>query len=106
MDLEVREAILAEELERSLHPSHGWDLSAELDEAHTRMEGIDGQRAAEADRLSWQAMEISGFLVDLGMMPIQLIPHHLKRAQEVLPAVDLTLRCLQEALASSAGPWD
>jgi hypothetical protein len=27
----VREVILAEELERGLHPTDGWDLSAELD---------------------------------------------------------------------------
>jgi hypothetical protein len=35
MDLEVHEALLAEELERGLHPPNGRDLPAELNEART-----------------------------------------------------------------------
>jgi hypothetical protein len=34
-DLEVREAILVEELERGLHPSARWDLLVELEKART-----------------------------------------------------------------------
>jgi hypothetical protein len=45
-------------------------------------------------------------LIDLGLLPIEDVPHLLKTAREVLPAFDLVLKCLQEALASSAGPWD
>jgi hypothetical protein len=39
----VQEAILAEELEHSLHPPNGKDLSVELDKAHTCMDMIDGE---------------------------------------------------------------
>jgi hypothetical protein len=39
MDLEVREAILAEELERNLHSSDGRDLSPELDKARALADG-------------------------------------------------------------------
>jgi hypothetical protein len=73
IDQEVWEAILVVELERGLHPSNGWDLSAELDKACACVERIDGERAAEAERLSQLVMH-SGVLVDLGMMPIQDIP--------------------------------
>jgi hypothetical protein len=41
MDLEVQEAILAEELERVLHPPDGRDLSVELDKAHARAVGCE-----------------------------------------------------------------
>jgi hypothetical protein len=51
MDLEVWEAILLEELERSLHPSEGRDLSAKLDEARTCVNGINSECATEAKRL-------------------------------------------------------
>jgi hypothetical protein len=47
----VREAILAEELERSLHPTDGWDLSVELDKACTCVDRIDDERATEAEQL-------------------------------------------------------
>jgi hypothetical protein len=48
-DLEVRETILAEEMERGLHPSDRRDLSVELNTACTRVVGIDGERVAEAE---------------------------------------------------------
>jgi hypothetical protein len=41
INLEVQEAILSEELERSLRPSDGRDLLVELDEACAHMNGID-----------------------------------------------------------------
>jgi hypothetical protein len=47
----VREVILAEELERGLHPTDGWDLSAELDKAYTRVDRIDDERATKAEQL-------------------------------------------------------
>jgi hypothetical protein len=106
MDLEVREAILVEELEHDLHPTDGWELSVELDKARTCVDRIDGERATEAEQLSQWVMRISSVLVDLGLRPIQDIPQLSKSAQEVLPAVDLTFKRLQEALASGAGPWD
>jgi hypothetical protein len=52
MDLEVWEAILSMELECDLHPSDGRDLSVALDKAHARVNGIDGECATEAERLS------------------------------------------------------
>jgi hypothetical protein len=52
MDLEVQEAILAEELERVLHPPDGRDLSVELDKAHARANRIDNECTTEAKRLS------------------------------------------------------
>jgi hypothetical protein len=42
MDLVVREAILAEKLERGLHPLNRRDLSVELDKAQARVDRIDG----------------------------------------------------------------
>jgi hypothetical protein len=48
----VREPILVEELERSLHPPDRQDLSTELDKAHARVDRIDGERATEAVQLS------------------------------------------------------
>jgi hypothetical protein len=66
----VREVTLAEELERGLHPPNVWDLSMELDKARSCVDRIDGEHAAEAERLSQQVMRISGVLVDLGMLPV------------------------------------
>jgi hypothetical protein len=69
MNLVVREAILAEELECGLHPTNGWDLSAEMDRARTRSE-----RTAKAEVLSQQVLRIFGVLVGLGILPVQRIP--------------------------------
>jgi hypothetical protein len=105
-DLEVHEAILAEELECDLHSSDGRDLSAELDKARALADGITDERATEAMQLSQRVMGISSALVDLGMLPIQDIAQLLKLAQEVLSVADLVLKHLQEALASCVGPQD
>jgi hypothetical protein len=43
MDLEVQEAILAEEQECGLHPFDGWDLSMELEEIHAHVDEIKGK---------------------------------------------------------------
>jgi hypothetical protein len=69
-DLEVREAILAEELEHGLHPTEGWDLSMEQDKARVSVDKIDGERAAEAEQLSQQVERIYNVLVDLCMLPV------------------------------------
>jgi hypothetical protein len=74
MDLEVPEAILLEELERDLHPTDGWDLSAELDKARVLVDRVNGERAAKAEQLSQWVLRISIVLLDLGMLPIQDIP--------------------------------
>jgi hypothetical protein len=74
--------MLAEELEHVPHPPNGQDLSMELDKARARADKIDGKHAAEAERLSWQVMRISGVLVDLGMLLIQNIPQLLKSARD------------------------
>jgi hypothetical protein len=49
IDLEVSEVILAEELERGLHPPDGWDLSAELDKACASVDRSIDDCAAEAE---------------------------------------------------------
>jgi hypothetical protein len=85
-DLDVQEAILAEELACGLHPPDGRDLTAELEEIHVCMDGIN-----EAGRLSKLAMEISHSFVDLGMLPVQDIPQLPMSAQEVLAATGLVL---------------
>jgi hypothetical protein len=104
MDMEVQEVILAEDQARGLHPFDGWDLSAELEEIHARVDGIAGEHVAEARRLSQLAVGISNALVNLGMLHIWDIPLFLKSAQEVLTVAGLLLECLWEAWASGAGP--
>jgi hypothetical protein len=52
MDLGVREAILAKELQCGLRHPDGRDLPAKLDETRTRVHGIADDRVAEAGRLS------------------------------------------------------
>jgi hypothetical protein len=106
VDLEVQEAILAEELERGLHPTDEQDLSVELEKACARVDRINGECAIEAEQLSWWVMRISIVLVDLGMLPIQDIPQLTKSAREVLLVVELLLKRLQEALASGTNQWD
>jgi hypothetical protein len=64
-DLDVQEAILAEELACGLHPPDGRDLTAELEEIHVCMDRIN-----EAGRLSKLAVEISHSFVDLGMLHV------------------------------------
>jgi hypothetical protein len=78
----------------------------ELEEIHTCVDGIDGERVTEAGQLSYLVVEISINLVDLGMLSIQDILWLPKSAQEVLTAAALLLEYLQEAQASRASPWD
>jgi hypothetical protein len=69
-NLEVREAILAEEQESGLHAPDGRDLSAKLDKTHAREDRKNDECAAEAGRLSQQVMGIANALVDLDMLPV------------------------------------
>jgi hypothetical protein len=48
----VWEVILAEELERGLHPTYERDLSMELDKAPSRVDRIDCEHVVEAEQLS------------------------------------------------------
>jgi hypothetical protein len=105
-DLEVHEAILAEEIESSMHSSDRCDLSMELDKGCTLADRITDECAAEARQLSQHIMGILSALVDLGTLPIKDIPQLLKSAREVLSMADLILKLLQEVLASGTGPWD
>jgi hypothetical protein len=50
-------------------------------------------------------MQDTSVLVDLGLLPIKDIPQLPKIAPELQPTFALILKCLQEALASSADPW-
>jgi hypothetical protein len=79
-------------------------LSAELEELHESVAGIEGDRSTEGMKLSWSVREISDALVDLGVFPIQDIPQHLKSAQDVLMVTDLILERLREERASGTGP--
>jgi hypothetical protein len=88
-DLEVHKAIFVDELECGLHPPDG---------------RIIDDHAAEAERLSRQVAQVADILIDLGLLPIEDIPHLLKIAQEVLPVVALILKRLQEARDPGAGP--
>jgi hypothetical protein len=73
-DLEVREAILVEEREHSLHPPNGWDLPVELEKVHARVDQIGDDHATEAERLSQQVAQVVGVLIVLGLLPIEDIP--------------------------------
>jgi hypothetical protein len=46
---------------------------------------------------------VAGLLIELGLSPVENIPQLPKTAQDALPVVTLVLKCLQEALESSAG---
>jgi hypothetical protein len=106
MDLKVHEGIVAEELECILHHSGGHDLPMELYKARASVNKIVDDRATEVERLSRQLMQVAGILIDLGLPPIEDIPHLPKIVWDALTAVTLILECLQGALDSGAGPWD
>jgi hypothetical protein len=72
--MEVQEVILVEEQGHGLHSFDGWGLSVELEEIPTRVDGIEGERAAKAGQLSQLVMEISSALVHIGILPVQDIP--------------------------------
>jgi hypothetical protein len=74
MDQEVQVVILAEKLEHDLHPTDGWDMSVELDMAHTLVDRIDAEHAIKVESLSEWVVRISIVLVDLALLPIQDIP--------------------------------
>jgi hypothetical protein len=71
MDLQMQEAILAEEQAHGLHPFDRQDLSVELEEIRARVDEIKGECAAEAGQLSQLVVEISNALVNIGMLPVQ-----------------------------------
>jgi hypothetical protein len=73
IDLEVCEAILAEELERGLRPSDGQDLSVELKKIRARVDRNVVDCATEAEGLSQQVVRVASVLIDLGLLPIEEI---------------------------------
>jgi hypothetical protein len=104
MDVEVWEAMLAEEQECGLHSFDGQDVSTELEEIHVCVARVEDECAAEVRKLSKLVMEISNSLVGAGTLPIQDIPHLPKTAQEVLAATGLILEHLREEHATGASP--
>jgi hypothetical protein len=94
------------ELERDLHPPDRRDLSVELDKARTSVNRMDDDRAADAERLSWQVVHVASIVVDLGMLPVEDIPQLPKTDEQVLSVVALILKHLQEVLDSGAIPWN
>jgi hypothetical protein len=86
----VQETILAEELECTLYPIDGRDLSVEC--------------AVEAEELSQRVVRISNVLVDKEMLPVQNIHQLPMSARVVMSAVDLVLKRLQEVLVSGSAP--
>jgi hypothetical protein len=101
----VHEVVQSEELERGLRPSNRQYLSVELKKIHVHVDRIAVDLAAKAERQSQQVVRVADILINLGLLPIEGIPQLLKTTQEALPTVTLILKCLQEALDSSAGPW-
>jgi hypothetical protein len=57
--------------------------AAEPEETRMCVDGIKGERTAEAEQLSQLVVGISNALVDLGMLPVQDIPQLLKSVCEV-----------------------
>jgi hypothetical protein len=104
--LGLQDTDLEVELERDLHPSDRRDLSVELDKARTSVNRMDDDRAAEAERLSWQVVHVASIVVDLGMLPVEDIPQLPKTDEQVLSVVALILKHLQEVLDSGAIPWN
>jgi hypothetical protein len=72
-----------------MRPINGWNLSMELDKVCTRVDKINSERAAEAERLSHFVMRISIVLVNMVMLPIPDIPQLIMLARETLPMADL-----------------
>jgi hypothetical protein len=106
MDLEVWEANLVEEQARGLHSFDGRDISAELEKFSTRVDGVEDEHATEVRKLSTLVVGIPIALVNRMMLPIWVIPQLSKLVSEVLVVVGLILECMQEELASDAGPWE
>jgi hypothetical protein len=79
--LGMQEVISAVELECCLLPPVGQDLSAELDKAPTSVNRTADDRAAKAEWLSLQVVQVAGVLVDLGLLPVEDIPQLPKTAQ-------------------------
>jgi hypothetical protein len=79
--------------------------AAEPEETRMCVDGIKGERTAEAEQLSQLVVGIFNALVDLGMLPVQDIPQLLKSVCEVLTVAGLILEDLSEAQTSGAGLW-
>jgi hypothetical protein len=71
----VQEAILAEELERGLHPFVGWDLSVELDKAHACMNRTTSDRATETERLFSKSCRFSASWSTWACCPSRKFPN-------------------------------
>jgi hypothetical protein len=69
LEVQVQEVKLEEEQVCGLHSFDGWHLSAELEELHMHVTGVDDERATVAGELSRLVMEISNDLVNLGTLP-------------------------------------
>jgi hypothetical protein len=94
MDLQRQEEKLAEEQARVLSSFDGGDISAEVEELHGCVAGIQSERAIEVVQLSRSIMEIFDALIDLGTFSIRDIPAQPELAQDVLTAAILILECL------------
>jgi hypothetical protein len=104
VDPERWEERFAEEQAQDLYSSDGRDLSVELEKLCEHVAGVENERAAEAEQLSWSVREISDALVDLDMFPIRNIPSQPRSSQDLLMAAGLVSERLQEEHASSVDP--
>jgi hypothetical protein len=77
-----------------------------LEELHECMVGVEEERVTEAEKLAAPVGETSNALMDLVLPPIREIPQVPWKAWEVLKAVGIILKRLQEEHSSDAGPWD
>jgi hypothetical protein len=57
---------------------------------------FEDERAVEAEQLSWSTMELYKGLVDLNVLPIQVIPSQSRSVKDVMEAFDLVLEWLHK----------
>jgi hypothetical protein len=69
------------------------------------LQDTEVERVTEAGRQVILVRDVSEVLVDLGIPPILGIPRDLCMVGDVLEMVGVILEHLQEAYASSHGPW-
>jgi hypothetical protein len=78
----------------------------EFIELRMLLQDTEVERVTEVGRLVILVRDVSEVLVDLGIPPILGIPRDLRMVGDILEMVGVILEHLQEAYASSHGPWD
>jgi hypothetical protein len=105
-DLGLREELLVEAQFRGVNPQDNCEELMEFVELQKLLNEAEVERVTEIGRLAIIARDASKVLVDVGMPPIPRIPQDPRMIDDILEAVGVILESLQEAYASSHGPWD